>query len=53
MKLVLAIQRHSAQAEVELGEDARFYPSDEALQRWLAACQGRARVVYDLTASET
>ena len=49
MKLVLAIQRDTARGEVDLGDDARFFPSDEALLRWKKASHGRARVVYELS----
>jgi DNA polymerase III subunit alpha len=35
-------------AEVQLGDGARFYPSDAALARWRAhADQGRAVVAYE------
>ena len=38
----------SATAELQLGEGARFYPTDSALASWRAqADQGRAEVVYD------
>ena len=49
MKLVLAIQRDSARGELDLGEDARFFPSDEALLRWKAVSHGKARIVYELS----
>jgi DNA polymerase-3 subunit alpha len=36
------------QAELELGEHARCYPSDDALAAWIAqAHQGQAQVVYE------
>ncbi|MCZ8295136.1 MAG: DNA polymerase III subunit alpha [Hylemonella sp.] len=37
-----------AAAELQLGEDAKFYPSDAALAGWMAqADQGKAVIVYD------
>jgi DNA polymerase-3 subunit alpha len=44
----LAVKRDGAQAEIQLGEDARFFPSDAALASWMAqADQGLAQIVYD------
>jgi DNA polymerase-3 subunit alpha len=48
----LALRRQGAglvaAAELQLGEDARFYPSDAALAGWMAqADQGRAVIVYE------
>ena len=44
----LAVSRDGAQAEVQLGDDARFFPSDAALASWMAqADQGLALVVYE------
>ena len=48
----LHIHRQGADGEVrgdlDLGEQARFYPCDEALERWRLAADGRsARVVYE------
>ncbi len=44
----LRLQRSSATAEIELGEDARFWPCDEALGRWRSLAHGgRATVVYE------
>ena len=44
----LFLERPSAQAELDLGEDARFYPSDAALARWRESVHaGAATVVYD------
>uniref|UniRef100_UPI0035B1B6C3 DNA polymerase III subunit alpha n=1 Tax=Hylemonella sp. TaxID=2066020 RepID=UPI0035B1B6C3 len=38
----------AAAAELQLGDDAKFYPSDAALAGWMAqADQGRAVIVYD------
>ncbi|MBK6862436.1 MAG: DNA polymerase III subunit alpha [Ideonella sp.] len=44
----LRLRRREASAELDLGEAARFYPSDAALARWReAASEGEARVVYE------
>ncbi|MEY2893026.1 MAG: polymerase subunit alpha, partial [Pseudomonadota bacterium] len=44
----LHLKRETAVGELELGEQAKFFPTDEALLRWKAAAQdGRARIVYD------
>jgi len=44
----LRLLRERAQAEIELGEAARFFPSDGALASWSAhAHQGMASIVYD------
>ncbi len=44
----LALQRADAVAEVQLGEEAKFFPSDAALASWSAqADRGQAQVVYD------
>jgi DNA polymerase-3 subunit alpha len=39
---------NGATAELQLGENARFYPSDAALAGWRAqAEQGKAVIAYD------
>jgi DNA polymerase III subunit alpha len=44
----LRLQRPRVAAEIDLGEDGRIWPSDEALARWQSAAHGgRAQVVYD------
>ena len=44
----LALLRDRAAGEIDLGEAARFFPSEAALARWsAAAAHGRAMVVYD------
>ena len=44
----LLVQRDSAVAELQLGEQARFFPSDAALASWMAqAHQGLAQIVYE------
>jgi DNA polymerase-3 subunit alpha len=40
--------REGASAQIQLGEQARFYPSDAALASWMAqAHDGQARIVYE------
>ncbi|HSV80036.1 MAG TPA: DNA polymerase III subunit alpha, partial [Ramlibacter sp.] len=44
----LLVQREQAVAELQLGEQAKFFPSDAALASWMAqAHQGLAQVVYE------
>ena len=44
----LALRRERASGEIDLGDAARFYPTDAALERWRAgASQGKAEVVYE------
>ena len=44
----LQLERQAVQAELDLGDAARFWPSDEALARWKTlAHEGRAAVVYE------
>ena len=44
----LQLLRDSASGELDLGEAARFYPTDAALDRWRAAAHGgQAEVVYE------
>ena len=44
----LALLRDRAQAELQLGDDARFYPSDAAMARWIAQAErGQAQIVYE------
>jgi DNA polymerase-3 subunit alpha len=44
----LALHREAASGELDLGEAARFYPTDAALDRWRAAAhRGEAVVVYE------
>ena len=44
----LALRLEGVAAELELGEQARFYPSDAALSAWLAQCgSGRSQIVYE------
>ncbi len=48
----LSVRRHgdaiAASAELQLGDEARFYPTNDALAGWMAqADQGKAMIVYD------
>ncbi|MDE2275441.1 MAG: DNA polymerase III subunit alpha, partial [Burkholderiales bacterium] len=44
----LRLLRGAATAEIELGEEARFWPCDEALGRWRSIAQGgSATIVYE------
>jgi len=44
----LALRRGQAVAELQLGDDARFFPSDAALASWMAQADGgQAQIVYD------
>ena len=44
----LLVQRDQAIAELQLGEQAKFFPSDAALASWMAqADKGLAQVVYE------
>ncbi len=44
----LALHRDRASGEIDLGDAARFYPTDDALDRWRSsASQGKAEVVYE------
>jgi DNA polymerase-3 subunit alpha len=44
----LQLHRERASGEIDLGDAARFYPTDAALERWRAgAREGRAEVVYE------
>ena len=44
----MTLLREQAQAELQLGDEARFYPTDAALARWIAqADRGQAQVVYE------
>ena len=48
LALRLHIRRERAACEVDLGDEARFYPSDAALERWRESARGgSAQVVYD------
>jgi DNA polymerase-3 subunit alpha len=44
----IALERHGARCEIQLGERALFYPSDAALASWTAqAHQQKAEIVFD------
>lgn len=44
----LSVSRAEASAEIQLGDDARFFPTDAALASWTAqAASGQAVIVYE------
>ena len=44
----LKLRRPTATAEIDLGDDARFWPCDEALARWRSVAEGAAAtIVYE------
>jgi len=44
----LQLQRAGAVAEIDLGDDARFWPCDEALGRWRSIAHGgAAKLLYE------
>ena len=44
----MVVRRGPARAELQLGEAARFFPSDAALASWMAQAEnGQAAIVYD------
>ena len=44
----LRLRRREATADIDLGDQARFWPCDEALGRWRSVAQGgSATIVYD------
>ncbi len=44
----LAVRRDEAVAELQLSDEARFFPSDAALASWMAQADGgQAQIVYD------
>jgi DNA polymerase III subunit alpha len=46
----LALRRDGAVAELQLGDEAKFFPSDAALASWMAqADQGAAQIIYEAT----
>jgi DNA polymerase-3 subunit alpha len=48
LSIRLQVWREQAEAAIDLGDAARFWPSDEALARWKTlAHEGRAAVVYE------
>ena len=42
----LRLERPGAVGEIDLGESARFYPSDPALAMWRQISQGGCELVY-------
>ncbi len=48
MGVRLRLLREGAKAEIQLGDNAKFFPSDAALASWMAqAHQGQAQIVYE------
>ena len=48
LQVRLKLQRTKAMAEIDLGDEARFWPSDEALVRWRSVAEGgSATIVYE------
>jgi DNA polymerase III subunit alpha len=44
----LAVSRDAATAELQLGDEAKFFPSDAALASWMAQADGgQAQIVYE------
>ena len=44
----LAVKRDAATAELQLGDEAKFFPSDAALASWMAQADGgQAQIVYE------
>ena len=44
----LTVRRDQATAELQLGDEAKFFPSDAALASWMAqADAGQAQIVYE------
>ena len=49
LKLERKVDNVAASAELSLGEQAKFFPSDAALSSWIAqADQGKAEIVYEI-----
>ena len=48
ISLRLKLLREGATAEIELGDNAKFFPSDAALASWMAqAHEGQSQIIYD------
>ena len=48
LRIRMQLLRAGASAELQLGEAARFFPTDAALASWMAqAHEGQAQIVYD------
>jgi len=44
----LAVRRDEATVELQLGDDAKFFPSDAALASWMAQADGgQAQIIYE------
>ena len=45
----LSLARGGAQVELQLGESAKFFPTDAALASWMAQAEaGKAAVIYEV-----
>jgi DNA polymerase-3 subunit alpha len=48
MGVRLKLLREGATAEVQLGDNAKFFPSDAALASWMAqAHDGQSQIIYE------
>ncbi len=47
LSIRLHLKRRYAEAQIDLGDEARFWPCDEALARWRGVAHGAVRVVYE------
>jgi DNA polymerase-3 subunit alpha len=48
MGVRLKLLRDGATADVQLGDNAKFFPSDAALASWMAqAHDGQAHIIYE------
>ncbi len=48
MGVRLQVLREGANAEIELGDNAKFFPTDAALASWMAqAYQGQSQIIYE------
>lgn len=43
----LVLDRGQASGELDLGDEAKFFPTDAAIARWREGSHGRAKVVYE------
>jgi DNA polymerase III subunit alpha len=42
----VALELEGASAELDLGAEGKFFPSDDAIAQWHAAAQGELALVY-------
>jgi DNA polymerase-3 subunit alpha len=51
LSVLVRLNHRQARADIDLGDRARFWPSDDALRRWRALAQGgQVEIVYDAPA---